>query len=358
MKISILTQPLFCNYGGILQNYAFQTVLKRLGHEPLTVNVPARYPEGKGSWKDSLKVIRNIIRRVKGAYQYPFLNPHTFALKEHALSFPQREFVYKYIAKADEEGPFSAEVAKRHPADAWIVGSDQVWRPWCSPHIENSFLDFVDEDTQKIAYAASFGTDEWEITQKMTQRVAELAKRFSAVSVRESSGVELAKEKLGIEAVHVLDPTMLLSAEDYLSLTSRSDYPEGKYLATYVLDITREKTRTIKRIAKANGLRVHKIGQMHRDRFDTVESWIAGIAHADKVVTDSFHGTVFSLIFGRPVKVMANSMRGNARINSLIDMLNPNRDSDGFLRMTQESHSLLEEWRKKSMDFLSIGLNK
>lgn len=356
MKVNILTQPLFCNYGGILQNFALQQVLRRLGHEPMTVNVPTRCPGKAIVWKDMIKTGINLAKRINGSYQYPFLSPHRFAVKEHDLSFPQREFIKKYINKVDEAAPFNAETCNRYPADAWIVGSDQVWRPWCSPYIENCFLDFVPDEVIKVAYAASFGTDKWEISPAMTEQLSRLGTSFKALSVREESGVSLAHDNLGLHVAHVLDPTLLLTPEEYLSVTSPDDLPKGEYIATYVLDINSTKASEIKDISRQFCLPVHKIGQMHKDRFDAVESWIAGIANAEKVITDSFHGTVFSLLFNRPVKVLANNMRGNARLSSLLNQLRPVLESDGFYRMTPESVNWLDQLKKESETWLSNAL--
>lgn len=352
MRINIITQPLFCNYGGILQNYALQEVLRSMGHEVLTVNVPPREIASHPGWKDYAHAIINMGKRIRGQYDCPFLNPHTFAKKERELSEPQREFVRKHIKKVDCKSPFSKETELVHPADLWIVGSDQVWRPWCSPNIENYFFDFLDDTTPRIAYAASFGTDRWEISEEQTPRIRELAARFKAISVREASGVELCKDYLGIEAQHVLDPTLLLTAEDYIALTGENDYPQERYIATYILDPNPDKKKAIKDESRAFGLPVVPVGRMHRDSFDSVESWLATIAHADRVITDSFHGTVFSIIFRRPVKILENDIRGNSRLKSLIVMLGLSLDVDGFYQVDETSLQKLASYRKLSMDFL------
>lgn len=356
MRVNIITQPLFINYGGILQNYALQETLRRLGHEPLTINVPVKAVCGGANWKDYVKVARNLILKWQGVYSAPFLNPHTFAVKERELSFPQREFIDKHISKVDCLVPFMPELEKEYPADLWIVGSDQVWRPWCSPNIENYFFNFLSDKTKRIAYAASFGTDQWEISEELTPKVRELVSRFTAVSVRENSGVELCKRHLGIEATHVLDPTMLLQAEDYLSLTSDNDYPKGKYIATYVLDTSREKNGMIEIESKRNNMPVVKVGTMHKDQFDSIESWLASIAHAEYVITDSFHGTVFSLIFRRPVKVLSNNTRGNARLQSLFDMLQLKPDSDGYIRLGDDSIERLNHLGEEALTFINKSL--
>lgn len=356
MKINIITQPLFSNYGGILQNYALQEVLRRFGHEPLTINVPPRDVR-KREWKDYVKSVRNLISRLQGNYASPFLNPHTFAVKERELSFPQREFINRYINKIDIKAPFNPEIEAECPADLWIVGSDQVWRPWCNRYIENEFFDFLDDNTPRIAYAASFGTDKWEIPKDKIPRIKDLAKKFKAISVREKSGVRLCKDYLDVEAVHVLDPTMLLKAEDYLKHTKETDYPQGEYIAAYILDINPRKTKALKEISKEKGLNIQNVGQMRKDRYDSVESWLATIANAQYVVTDSFHGTVFSILFNRPVKILGNNLRGNTRIESLLSSLSLERDEECLVKLKESDKERLKELRSASLSFLKRQLN-
>lgn len=352
MRVNIITQPLFSNYGGILQNYALQEVLRRAGHTPLTINVPVRDIKGGATWKDYVKTIINLVSKTRGNYESPFLNPHVYAIKERELSFPQRNFIKKYISKVDVKIPFTSDLEEKYPADIWIVGSDQVWRPWCSPNIRNYFFDFLHPKTSRMAYAASFGTDKWEISDELTPVVKDLVSRFSSVSVRENSGIGLCKEYLGVDASHVLDPTMLLKAEDYLALTSEKDYPEGKYMATYILDPSKEKKDMVKKEGKCKKLPEVKVGRMRKEGYDTIESWLAAIAHAEYVITDSFHGTVFSLIFHRPVKILKNGLRGNARLESLVKMLDANTSSDGYIYSDENLIRKLDSLSQDSLDYL------
>lgn len=356
MKVNIITQPLFHNYGGILQNYALQEVLRRLGHEPLTINVPPRPIKKKANWKAYVRTGINLISKLRGDYYAPFLNPHTLSLKQRELSFPQREFIKKYINKNDVDAPFTSKTYLENPADLWIVGSDQVWRPWCNLYIENEFFDFLNDDIDRIAYAASFGTDQWEIPEEKTPCVMELAKKFKAISVREESGVKLCEDYLNIKAKHVLDPTMLLVADDYLKLTTEKDHPVGEYIATYILDPDKEKGKIIKGLSSKKNLTVHKIGRMHKDRFDSIESWLATIANAECIITDSFHGTVFSILFNRPVKILGNNTRGNSRLGSLISSLNLTPNSGGFLELNEGNFKKLNRLRDDSINFLKSSL--
>ncbi len=359
MKVNIITQPLFCNYGGILQNYALQETLRRLGHEVLTVNVPVREITSYPDWKSYAHAVINLIKKIRNEYDYPFINPHTFSRKERELCFPQREFVDKHIAKKDRSVPFTPRLCDELQADAWIVGSDQVWRPWCSPNIVNYFFDFIlNPEIIKVSYAASFGTDQWEISLDETPRVRELAKKFNAISVREKSGVNLCKEYLEVDAVHVLDPTMLLTARDYLSLTDEKDAPEGNYIATYILDTDRIKYKTVKQESRDKNLPIVKAGQMHRDRFDSVESWLSTLAHADRVITDSFHGTVFSIIFNRPVRILTNNTRGNSRLDSLISTLDIKPDDSGYYISTPAVKDRINALKSHSLGFLEDALQQ
>lgn len=359
MKINILTQPLYCNYGGILQNYALQQVLKEMGHEPLTINVPVKRPHRPVNWKDYVKTVLNFGKRVSGKYHEPFLNPRTLSRKEFELSVTQSHFIERHINKVDENAPFTSDVCQKYPAEAWVVGSDQIWRPWCSFHIENCFFDFIeDSNVRKIAYAASFGTDRWEIDKETTERLKPLIKRFNGVSVREKAGINLCETNLDHDAILALDPTLLLEAKDYLRLLSSPTYSKSLHLAEYVLDMNKFKHKQIKKECKLYKLELNKIGRMHKDRFDSVESWIDGIANASRVITDSFHGTVFSIIFDKPVKILTNDVRGNARLDSLIHTLGLTTRADGYYRLSDDSKNKLADYRKKSLDFLYNALRQ
>lgn len=108
--------------------------------------------------------------------------------------------------------------------------------------------------------------------------------------------------------------------------------------------------------SRALGLSVVPVGQMHRDCFDSVESWLATIAHADRVITDSFHGTVFSIIFGTPVKILGNSVRGNARLESLMSMLSLKPGQDGYISLDQHILSKLDVLKNEALEFVSEAL--
>lgn len=318
MKIGIITQPLRYNYGGILQNYALQTVLRRLGHNPETLALP----EG-GNNTLSLK-IKDYIRKVLTVFSDKRGRLfHVLRWSETlTLSTFLRPFIKKHITvKQCNEYP------KINEYDGYIVGSDQVWRPMYSD-LDNAYLSFASEwnDTIRVAYAASFGTDEWEYTKTQTEKYRKLVSLFNAVSVREESGIGLCKEYFKINVPHVLDPTLLLTKEDYIYNLKLNTERKNKGLFYYLLDYDDEKKNFVEGIAKNNGWSTYTVNSKVENASlpieeriqPPIEEWLQAIIDADFVVTDSFHGMAFSINFNKPFVVIANKKRGVSRFESLL----------------------------------------
>lgn len=316
MKIGILTQPLTSNYGGILQNYALQKTLEQLGYDVLTIDY------GKSTWRawfiDTIKVtVKKILRRTSHYKSTPY--------KAANLQRPLRRFVNEKISLTTPriEWP-TGRILERYNFDALIVGSDQVWRPcYNSGPIEDMYLQFAqDSHIKRIAYAASFGTDVWEYTDDKTKECSVLAKKFDAISVREDSAVPLCLQYLGVESKHVLDPTMLLTANDYLEICKHIRKKEP-FVFAYILDETPSVLKEIQAFATKKGLPLLvKSAGPNLIQDDSVELWLSYFRDASYVITDSFHGTVFSIIFNKDFGVFGNHDRGNARFSSLIKDFN------------------------------------
>ena len=314
MRIGIITQPFHTNYGGILQNYALQQVLKQNGHEVWTIDY-CNFSWLK--WFDN--AWRVIVLRLFG-YKTQFMDtPNERKRKD----MPLRRFVRAHI---DVTQPctkkFKRSIVKKYSLDALVVGSDQVWRPQYNDRIEDCFLKFASNlKIKRIAYAASFGTDEWEFTNKQTERCAELVKKFNGISVREKSGVTLCEKFLKISAIQVLDPTLLLHAEDYIKLCSH--VPKRKpFVFAYILDETEEKYKEVSALSELIGLPYIIKGAGNAvSTDDTIELWISYFRDAAFVITDSFHGMAFSIIFNNDFLVFGNENRGNSRFDSLLDLL-------------------------------------
>ena len=328
MKIGILTQPLRNNYGGILQAYALQTTLKRRGHDPWIIN--REYPEPSR--------LRKALSNFKWVIFSLIFNKSNRSKEREIITQHTSQFIKSYINPITQKLTKSKHLRKlgKQGFDAFIIGSDQVWRPSYSPCITNYFLDFTEnwENVKRLAYAASFGVDDWEFTQEQTIKCSKLIQMFDAVSVREDSGIDLCKKYFGVEAVHLLDPTMLLDAEDYKKIIEAENEPLSQgNLMVYILDETTEKKEIVQTIAsKLNLFSFYLMPELNLPRsanspiekyiFPSVTSWLKGFIDANFVVTDSFHGTIFSIIFNKPFIAIGNEDRGLARFSSLLKMFN------------------------------------
>lgn len=374
MRIAIITLPLIGNYGGILQNYALQTVLKRMGHTVETITLPWELQQPW--WRKPLaygkrSIDKYVLRRRKMPVFYEQWYNRTLPILVHDMW----NFVEEHIHTRRVENFTDISEGEY---DAFVVGSDQIWRPMYSYRpITNAYLDFTKnwKNTKRVAYAASFGTDQWEYSNLQTRQCAALAALFDGISVREEAAVRLCREHLHCEAVHVLDPTMLLAAEDYVALLKdkKLEAPRGELL-TYVLDETPEKARIIEKVATHYQYAIYRANSRFEDwtvplterKQPPVEQWLKDFQDAKFVITDSFHATVFSILFGKPFIVIGNKARGLSRIDSLLKMfgleehvvssltgLDVSRDYSLDTGRVQE---VLQARRQTAMEFLRASL--
>ena len=327
MKIGVLALQLRYNFGGILQAYALQKTLKELGHDAVHID-QCKYVS-IGPWYKKYPIY------LKRAIQKYLLGKKLIVRADVAINNKIKiiathtePFIEKYIKRI-----FTKDFSnlKEKNFDAFVVGSDQVWRPiYFFSKIENAYLDFAKEwDIKRIAYAASFGTEDWEYTDEQTINCAALLKKFNAVSVRESSAVKLCKGNFGVDALHVLDPTMLLEKEDYIKLFEETDTNKSDgNLFCYILDESIEKNIIIDTISKEKGLTPFHVNSKYDDPSapieeriqQPVEKWLRAFYDAEFVITDSFHACVFSIIFNKPFIVYGNKERGFARFESLLKL--------------------------------------
>lgn len=371
MKIAILTLPLNTNYGGILQAYALQVVLERMGHDVCLIEKrrkPLHLPLWKAPFAYGKRVLKNLIGRPFPIFYEQKVN------REIPIMWQNTDkFIDKYIKRRIVED-FSE--IKEIDFDAIVVGSDQIWRSDFIQTIEQSYLDFTEGwNIKRIAYAASFGTKEWRYTEHQTENCSRLIKNFDAVSVRERSGVSLCRDHLGVQAVHVLDPTMLLGTDDYIRLFMEAGTPDSKgNLLCYILDEMPGKIELIGKIAEEQGLTPFRANAKEEKNINIplderiqppVENWLRGFYDAKYVVTDSFHACVFSILFNKPFTVIGNAARGMSRFDSLLEMfgLKNRLITDKFISGEYTNidwknvNLILDDMRKKSNYFLSSILN-
>lgn len=371
MKIAILTLPLHSNYGGILQNYALQAVLKKMGHEVFTINC-----KNNNSLKYKITSVfkRIILRFVFRRKDITPVIPRWETPKETAIIQKETDlFIHDNIDLTESLFfPLRQDKIKKNNFEAYIVGSDQVWRPRYAPTLSNYFLDFLKNSVKekKIVYAASFGSDQWEFKPKQTVIAKSLIKQFDAISVREDSAINLCRQYLNAEAVHLLDPTMLLSKEDYLTLLERNETKNSDgNLFVYVLDKSKEKQDIIHQVSQDTGLKPFEImpekypnAKIENCIYPSVYQWIRSFNDAKFIVTDSFHGTVFSILFNKPFIAILNKERGGGRFTSLLKLFGLESRLIHNLSDIQKSsyneldknhvEKVLSEFREKSYSFL------
>ena len=232
MKIAIVTLQINANYGGILQAYALQTVLERMGHEVEHLQNPL-YMVSYPIWKIPFVLCKRIYRKFFGGETFLPLWGHTYKIFCKNIDMFISSYIHiRYLGASD----WNSSLAKEY--DAIVFGSDQVWRPLYALPIERFFGDFLGASTiKKIAYAASFGIDENEYTNEQIVCCSSLLTTFQAVSVREQSAVSICRERFGVDSIHVLDPTLLLDVDDYINLFKKANIPLSKgTMAVYVLE--------------------------------------------------------------------------------------------------------------------------
>lgn len=250
MRIGVLTQPLNTNFGGALQNWALQQVLKNMGHKPMMLNIVYKRPvDFSSKVQRVLSCIKITMLKCCGRGKHlRLMSPFQHAYYPGAdWDFFKKISKTNTIANSDDLERIISEC----DFDAFIVGSDQVWRQEYSPRIESYFLDFLpyEDKRPRIAYAASFGTSKLDMDTDKIPLCKHLLKRFTAVSVREQEGLNLVKRDLGRQqVVQTLDPTLLLPPKKYLSLINPSDLQNNDCIASYILDPNHDKQAILKDI--------------------------------------------------------------------------------------------------------------
>ncbi|MBQ4420812.1 MAG: polysaccharide pyruvyl transferase family protein [Bacteroidales bacterium] len=332
-KVLILTQPLRTNYGGLLQAFALQKVVKDLGFEVLTDNP---FYLGRLSLRKKIKdfAARFVYGVLRGDKKYKPLFKHRLKRKDYEYAAQNiLPFIETRIATIDffkgKAQPSSQDIDK---FDYYVCGSDQVWRRRYGD-VRRYFFDFLKgRDKRRFSYAASFGLDNIdEYSKQEKQDCRELIKSFNSVSVREREAIKIVEQEFSFSAVQVLDPTLLLEKEDYISLIGNTSKQESEdpYLFVYILDKSEQKKELIDIVSRRLNLRVKDImpkkdwKTSKKDTesvFPAVEEWLDCFDKAGFVLTDSFHGTVFSIIFNKPFLSVGNKDRGLTRFTSLLSL--------------------------------------
>lgn len=322
-KIGILTITPNVGFGGIMQAYALQSALHDItGYNACILDYGAHH-----STREKASYFIHSLYKIIVKHQFAKL---TIQSERNFIGKNVKPFIKKNLNLTRKvDSPADLQRLINDSFDIVVVGSDQVWRPKYVLGIENYFFKGVKDNIVKIAYAASLGVDDWEFSSTETDVCKKLIKKFKYVSVREDSAVSLLRNNLDAEDVDcVMDPTMLLNRNSYKQFIISSCSTNSIF--TYVLDTNPELENIVLKIARVLSLPIYRFNTSAEDSLrplkervaPSVESWISGIYHSSLVITDSFHGCVFSIIFNKPFYVVINKARGSARFQSLLKWLN------------------------------------
>lgn len=365
MKIKTLTTYNVYNYGASLQAYALQQYLINQGHDVEIINYQPEYlrrkydyrwvnPESKMS---KYALTRFIYRIMK------FLQRQTTLKRKAAFD----NFTNKMLRQTKIKYLDYSELKKNPPeADLYIVGSDQIWNVFYETGRDDAFfLDFVRKG-KKASYAASFSYIN--IDDENKKRIKRLLDDFTAVSVREYQGVDILKE-IGVESIWVLDPVFLLSIEDWKAIMCPFNKKE-KYLLVYDFEKNRKLKDFALRYAKEHKLEIYSINDtyplFYADKnFNNAGpiDFLTMIYNCDAFISNSFHGTAFSIMFNKPVFVFnRHRHKVNSRMESLMtlfglsDCIEPSSDNiKVYCKYFDYNriNSIIEKERKKSYSFIT-----
>lgn len=315
MKIATLTFHRALNYGAVLQTYALQKILlkRRIDTEVLDYRskfIENHYEQDKISNYYTLRKVAILFLR--NGCSIVKREQFTSFLKNNIKISPQ-----KY--NKEDLGMVESKY------DIFLVGSDQVWNYRIAGFDKTYFLDFVKSSCKKASYAASIGLDIIPI--EYEKEYKNLLQSFGRISVRENEGQKLLERLLDRRDIEtVVDPTLLLQSSEWEKLSEKCEIPE-KYLLLYLLSENRKILKFAKKIAKKykckiiyiNNQLLKRCGMINR-RDTTPENWLYLFKNADYIVTNSFHGTIFSIIFKKIfwVDYLHTSSNVNSRIITLL----------------------------------------
>lgn len=352
-KVGILTINDDNNYGNRLQNYAVQQMISK----NYKVEVETIYNQKNWVGKKILiNKVKNIIKRLSNKTQH-----------KRQVCFMNFEKNMKYSKTFIDCNNIPDNLNNKF--DLFLVGSDQVWNPTFGRMSDIDFLTFA-EKAKRNSFSASFGISE--IPDEMKEYYREKLNGLNNISVREDRGKEIIEELTGRTDVEVLvDPTMLLTAEEWDKVSKKpKQLKANKYILNYFLgELSEKRKKEINRIAEENNCEIINILDLNSPFYSTGPSEFLYLEkNAFLVCTDSFHSSVFSILYNRPFIVFEREdkeVKMNSRIETLINKFNlKNRKFDGEITEENlnhdytEAYQILEKEREKSNRFLEKCLNE
>lgn len=383
-RIGIITTFKANNYGAELQAFALQKKLRLMGYDAELIdylfykNKGYVYSKNSTPWKNF-----GLKDRIKHYLLYRVLNPFiavwgnclSSTMRQRTKNFREFHQNYSHMSKTycSMDDLYAADLNY----DVYCVGSDQVWNPATAISIEPYFLTFAPKDANKISYASSFGVST--LPSETRQKYANGLNNLGAISCREEEGVKLVKELTGRDATHVVDPTLLLKAEEWKSISKSSLCPtDSKYILLYNIYELGSIYQLARRISRELGwpiLKLCKRGFLLRKHKGVKNIPSAGpadfvglIENAGLLLTNSFHGCAFAVNLQTPFWVILDQKASNnSRLYSFLKRLHlenrvledTNLSNFDYLQNINYDNvsESLEAWRKKSLAYLKSAIN-
>lgn len=315
MKVGIITFHRAVNYGAALQAYALQRAIEKKGHEVEIIDY--RCPK-----------IESDVSPMAG-----FADGERFVSATKKCVFRIRKkmafsgFFRKYVnlsAKAESQADLS-KLSEKY--DVIYTGSDQVWNYGCSGSDTAYFLDFVKDNHKKNAYAASFGMDKLSDDDPFDYKT--LLTDFNCISVREKSAVSIIENVSGRQSEVVLDPTLLLDKKEWKNVVAKRPIKE-KYIFVYYIRKPKDLLKYANELSEKTGYKIiNAKSSIEFFKKCSPSDFLSWIYYSEYFVTNSFHGTVFSLVFHKKFAIELNNGKDtNNRSKELLDLVGVDRDTD------------------------------
>ena len=372
MKNLIITWFHYENYGTNLQAYALQKFLNNGNKETQILNYIQDIEEKDIIKKRENKKIYDIIKNKKNNFIRKKINK-IYAKELIKKSEKFKNFRDKNIQITEKYSRKNLEKLNKK-YDNFIAGSDQIWNPKSD---YTAFLDFVNEDRNKIAYAPSFGVGY--LTENRKEEIKKFINRFNYLSAREYDGKKIIEEITNRKAQIVLDPTLLLTKEEWLKICESKKQNNKKYILCYFLGDRNYYWKYVNKVKKETGysVKIIPIQPMSFLRKDKLEidvgpkEFIELINDAEIVITDSYHGIIFSMIFEKNFSVLKrfkdkDKMSQNSRIYTLLKTMNLEKhlieeNSKDIIYIVDDydnTRKILNKEKEKSIKYLTKAINK
>ncbi|MCG9606871.1 polysaccharide pyruvyl transferase family protein [Vibrio alginolyticus] len=353
------------NYGAVLQAAALQNEVEKLGLSAEHINFIPK----KMKWNSPSNIKKKVSNVCRSAGFIVGIKVKDPVFGEKVFD----KFRNEWISVSKEFYSEDELKASKHCYDSVVVGSDQVWRvEYTGDDFGVYFLNFLSQGCSKISYAASFGNEFWNANEETTSSVKTMLADFSAISVREISGVEICKKDLLVDATNVLDPTLLAGTEFFRNIIGANSHPHSSPgLVYYKLDANQKFTDEMNLVGDNEGLEVENIYYRKNSfgyKFNSVPDWLSKIANSKIVITDSFHCVCFAILFEKQFIYYANDDRGMSRLESLLGLLGlseriyKDKNNQSILSILSNKidydsvNSKLQQLRRYSKDFLSTSI--